>query len=134
MFEISEERQVAKNDFVFEEGHMADVLMVIAMGRAEIVRQKQVLATLGIGEVLGELSLFTHAHKRSASAKALTDMTVLCVPSIKFRKLVDSGNLAALKVVNNLAHQMSERLLVLNDKLLAATGKKDLVDARNLTW
>ncbi len=130
LFEIAEERHVERGHFVFEEGHLADVLMVIAMGKTEITRQKQILATLGIGDVLGELSLFSHAHKRSASAMAVTDMTLLCIPSIRFRKLVDANNLAALKVVNNLAHQMSDRLLALNDKLLVASGKKDLVEAR----
>ncbi len=135
IFAIAEERHVPKGTYVFEEGQPAEVLMVIAMGRVEITRQKRVLATPGIGDVLGELSLFSYTHKRSASARALTDVTVLSVSSVRFRKLVEADNLAALKVVNNLAHQMSDRVLALTDMVLAASEKKDLIAVRGrLTW
>ena len=118
---ISEDRTVMKGDFVFKQGELADALFFIARGRVEISKDAQVLASLGTGEVLGELSLFGGGHKRSATAKAESETVVVRIPSRPFRKLLDVWNVGAMKIVCNLSEQITERMVALNEKLIAAT-------------
>lgn len=117
---LAESRVVPPGDFVFKQGDLADALLIIVQGRVEVVKNEQVLATLGIGEVLGELSLFGGTQRRSAAAKATSETLLLRIPSKAFRRLLDASNVAALKVVCNVAHQIAERLTILNEKLIEA--------------
>lgn len=121
---IAEAKKVASGDIVFKQGEVADALFFIARGSVEVTKDGQVLARLGSGEVLGELSVFGSTYVRSADAKALVEVEALKLPTRDFRKLLDGWNVAALKVVSNLAHQLSERIVVLNEKLVAATKAK----------
>lgn len=121
---LAESRLVPMSDVVFKQGDPADSMCFIAQGRVEVAKDGEVLATLGIGEVLGELSLFGGVSRRSATARALSETLVLIVPTRGFKKLLDASSVAALKVVSNLAFQMAERLVVLNEKLVAATKKE----------
>jgi len=117
---LAEARLVQPGDYVFKQGDLADALLIIMQGRVEVAKADQVLATLGIGEVLGELSLFGGTQRRSAAARATSETQVLRIPSKSFRKLLDASNVAALKVVCNVAHQIAERLSILNEKLIEA--------------
>lgn len=117
---LAESKLVRPGDFVFKQGDLADALLIIVQGRVEVVKAEQPLATLGIGEVLGELSLFGGTQRRSAAARATSETLVLRIPSKGFRKLLDESNVAALKVVCNVAHQIAERLTILNEKLIEA--------------
>lgn len=118
---IAEDVVVPKGGHVFKQGELADAMFFIARGRVEISKDDQVLASLGIGEVLGELSLFGGGHKRSASAKAETEVMVVRLPTRAFRKLLEQWNVAAMKITCNLAEQLTERVVALNEKLIAAT-------------
>ena len=118
---IAEDLVVPKGGLVFNQGDLADAMFFIARGRVEISKDAQVLASLGIGEVLGELSLFGGGHKRSASAKAETEVMVVRIPTRAFRKLLEVWNVAAMKITCNLAEQLTERVVALNEKLVAAT-------------
>lgn len=122
---IAEDRLVPKGDFVFRQGDLADAMFFIARGRVEISKDTQVLASLGIGEVLGELSLFGGGHKRSASAKADTEVVVVRIPTRAFRNMLEAWNVAAMKITCNLAEQLTERVVALNEKLIAANKKAD---------
>jgi len=55
---------------LFEEGDPADGVSAILEGRVEVVRQGRVLATLGPGSVLGEVSVFVPSASRTATARA----------------------------------------------------------------
>ncbi len=55
---------------LFEEGDPADGVSAILEGRVEVVRQGRVLATLGPGSVLGEVSVFVPSATRTATARA----------------------------------------------------------------
>ncbi len=127
---IAEDRLVPKGEFVFKQGDLADALFFIARGRVQISKDTQALAALGVGEVLGELSLFGGGHKRSASAKAETEVLAVRIPSRAFRKLLDVWNVAAMKIVCNLSEQITERLVALNEKLVAATQTSKADESR----
>lgn len=70
-----------KGDELFVEGELGDRLFVISEGKVKLGLtapdgRESLLAVLGPGEMLGELSLFDPGP-RTATATALTDVTVL---------------------------------------------------------
>ncbi len=72
---------VPRGDMLFHEGEPGDSLYVIRSGTVKLGRRsndgrENLLAVLGPGELLGELSLFDPGL-RTASATALTDVVVL---------------------------------------------------------
>lgn len=131
VFAITEERTYQAGDVLFREGELSEAMMVIAQGRVEVAKQGKLLTTLGTGDVLGELSVFGGTHLRSATGTAVALTTVLRMPTRAFRRMLDAQELAALKIVSTLAHQMAERLLALTDKLVASTSRAaPVVEAR----
>lgn len=84
-----ERRQLVKGQILFEEGDAGHEAYLISSGSIEIFRRgaiDTVLATLGPGEILGEMSLIDDAP-RAASARsgADTDLIVLSKDSLKKR-------------------------------------------------
>ncbi len=71
-----ERKTIKAGDLVFEEGEKGDFAYLIVSGQVEIFRQsgnnERVLATLGRGEIIGEMSLIDN-QPRVASARALED-------------------------------------------------------------
>jgi CRP-like cAMP-binding protein len=124
MLGIVQEVIVKPQGWVFKQGDLADGLFFIARGRVEVSKDGETLAQLGIGEVLGELSVLGGGHKRSASAKALSETLVLRIGTREFRKLLDTWNVAAMKITVNLAYQLTERLVANTEKMLEAKKAK----------
>lgn len=130
LFDLAEVRSLAPRQVLFKEGDTSDALFVVLEGDVEVSREDRVLAELGPGAALGELSLFSQTARRSATIRAICPVTVLRLPVVPMRKLIATHDVAALKVASNLAQQMAERLLALNDRLLAQ-GRKGLAVARS---
>ncbi len=122
---IAEESSAAKGTKLFDEGAAGDSIIVVLEGQVDITKAGQSLAQIGEGSVFGEMSLLGEGGKRTATATALSDTKLLKIDAAKFQQLLASNNLAALKVVNNLAHVMSKRLLAMNEKLIGKQGKKE---------
>jgi len=92
-------------------------------GSVEVVKRDasgrhQLLATVSAPTVLGEASLLLEDGPRSASALALTDLSLLRVPGASFRRLLDLQDLAALKLTVALARVLALRLVSMNERLL----------------
>ena len=119
---ISEEKAVKKGGTLFREGEPGDVLLVVLEVKVEVTKREATLATLEAGSVLGEMSLLG-GDTRSATATAATDVKYLAIPHGPFQKLLGKDNIAALKVVHNLAQVMSKRLALINEKLVDSLGK-----------
>jgi CRP-like cAMP-binding protein len=135
MFDLAEVRELKAGQRLFHEGDAADALWIVLDGDVEISKaaddkKVSVLAEVGPGSAIGELSLFRLSTRHSASVTAICPVQVLRIPVNSFRKLVSQNDLAALKVVNNIAHQLADRLAALNDKLLS-DGRKGLSVARS---
>jgi CRP-like cAMP-binding protein len=62
---------------LFEDGDAADGVASIVEGSVEIIKGGRVLATLGPGSVVGELSLFVPGATRNATARASTPVRML---------------------------------------------------------
>lgn len=130
VMDLSETRVFAANAAVLREQTPADALWVVLRGDVEVSRDGRVLAELGPGSALGELSLFTHQARRSATVRCICEVEALRIPVEPFRKLLAARDLAALKMVSHLAHQMAQRLAALNERLLSE-GRKGLAVARS---
>ncbi|HEY1088547.1 MAG TPA: cyclic nucleotide-binding domain-containing protein [Archangium sp.] len=129
LFELCEVRQVKGGAKLFSEGQPADALWVLISGDVEVSSGGKVLAEVGPGAALGELSLFRSVPTRSATVTAICDVTVIRLSGPQFKKRLAAHDLAALKIVSNLAHQMADRLLALNTRFLNG-GQKGLAVAR----
>lgn len=121
IFDVSDVRELAAAEVLFAEEDPADALWVVLLGDVEISKATVVLAEVGPGAAIGELSLFLSTSKRSATARAICPATLLRIPANALRRMTAANDLAALKLVNNLAHQMAERLCALNERLLSKT-------------
>ena len=130
LFALCEVRKFAAGATMFVEGQPADALWVLLDGDVEITRQGKVLAEVGPGAALGELSLFRAVPTRSATVTAICKATALRISGPQFQKRLVRHDLAALKVVSNLAHQMADRLAAINERLISG-GKKGLAVARS---
>lgn len=119
IFDVANVRELAAAEVLFAEDDPADALWVVLVGDVEISKATIVLAELGPGAAIGELSLFLSTSKRSATARTICPATLLRIPANALRKMTAANDLAALKLVNTLAHQMAERLSALNDRLLS---------------
>jgi CRP-like cAMP-binding protein len=96
-------REVAANAAVLVEGQPSDGLYVVMQGRFAVEHAGQRLATLGVGEVFGEISLLTRAAA-GASVTAETGGRVLRLPRKSFDELILTHP-QVLEMVSNLADE-----------------------------
>lgn len=119
---IADEGAAKPTTVFFKEGDRGDALLVVLEGQVEVTKRGATLAKLEAGSVLGEMSLLD-GDSRSATATALTEVKYLKISSARFDKLLSADNVAALKIVSNLAQVMSRRLALINEKLVDSLGK-----------
>jgi CRP-like cAMP-binding protein len=65
-------------DALFEQGALPFELFVIEEGEVEVVRDGEPLATLGAGELVGEMSVL-RGERRMASVHAVTSVTAIAL-------------------------------------------------------
>src|SRR6195952_5942583 len=95
---------------VFHEGDRSDACYIVREGSFRVTREHSdgraiTLATLGPGEVFGELAMLD-GDTRSASAEALTDGTLLALPANDVRSLLARNPEIALKLVAGLVRRL----------------------------
>jgi CRP/FNR family cyclic AMP-dependent transcriptional regulator len=140
IFEICEETELAPGSVLFREGDAGDALYGVLEGALEVTKSdgaggQQALARMNGGAVLGEMSLLGPHTARSATATAVTKVTLLEISVDRFDALLKEDSLAALKVVHNLAQVMSKRLVLMNEKLVEAgrgRRKEELYDFQKI--
>jgi CRP/FNR family transcriptional regulator len=106
------ERTLPRGDALFAEGDPGDALHVLIDGKVKICRtapdgRENVVAVLGPGDLLGELSLFD-AQPRAASAVAVADTTLATLPDRDFRSWLDEHPAAALVLLEALAVRLRQ--------------------------
>jgi CRP/FNR family transcriptional regulator, cyclic AMP receptor protein len=114
---------VPAGDVIAREGESNDCLYLIEAGEVSIVKKIDTqdpvtLAVLGPGECFGEMCILD-ALPRSASAKAVTQATVLTVPSAAFAKLYQKAPEQYCVILLNIARDLSRRLRHLGDSFAA---------------
>jgi len=95
---------------VFHEGDSSDACYIVKEGSFRVTREHTdgraiTLATLGPGEIFGELAMLD-GDKRSASAEAVTDGELLALPAADVRGLLARHPEIALKLVAGLVRRL----------------------------
>lgn len=105
-------RSFPKGARVFHEGDRSDACYVIRDGEVRVTREHSdgraiALATLGPGELVGELAMLDGCV-RSASVEALTDIELLAVSAADMRGLMERNAEITTKLVIALAQRLRE--------------------------
>lgn len=110
---VSEQRQLAPGDLLFEQGDEARALYMLQSGEFEVratspFADEVVLAHLGPGAVVGEMALL-EGGRRSATVEALAESTIFELSHQAFNALRSKKRHAAYKLILNLARTLGER-------------------------
>jgi len=105
-------RSFPKGARVFHEGDTSDACYLIRSGEVRVTREHPdgraiALATLGPGELVGELAMID-GDVRSASVEALTDLELLAVSAADMRGLLERNAQITAKLVVALARRLRE--------------------------
>jgi len=102
---LTVEAEFPKDAVLTREGQAGGIAFVIASGTADVARGGKRLARLGVGDVVGELSLID-GQPRSATVVATSDLQVLEIAQTDLRRLLKR----APSVVRKLLEALSLRL------------------------
>jgi CRP/FNR family cyclic AMP-dependent transcriptional regulator len=122
------EARYRRGDVIFEKGDPANDLFVVLSGRVAIVARasdgrESVISVLGPGALFGEMSLFD-GGLRTASARALTSVHVVCVEFADVRELINTRPEVLWTVVQILAQRLRATDEALSDAMfLDVTGR-----------
>jgi CRP-like cAMP-binding protein len=110
----SSELSVAVGQTIYAAGHAERALYVLLSGSVEVDvtpprAGDRAVAELGPGSVFGESSFF-NARPHSATVKALSDSRLVRINRESFDALLQSNNVAALRVAANAAKILAARL------------------------
>jgi CRP-like cAMP-binding protein len=95
---------------LFEEGDPADGVAAILEGSVEVEKHGRVLATLGPGSLLGELSLFIPSAARTATARANTPVRMITWRADDVQARLARHERLATAIVADMAFVLAERL------------------------
>lgn len=98
-------RSFSDGEEIFREGSDGHEMFVVREGSVEIVAHDNVIASLGEGEIFGEMALID-ARPRSATARAKGGCTVVPVDERRFTFLVQQTPQFALHVMRTLADRL----------------------------
>ncbi len=105
-------------DVLFSCGDVADRLYYLVSGKVHL---PEVGSTVQAGQMFGEIAFFAPSHRRSASARCLTECTLLSIDETTFRELVYQNPDFGLEVVRLIAGRLSEDVRRLQSRQAAAT-------------
>jgi CRP-like cAMP-binding protein len=100
----------AAGSTLFEEGDPADGVAAVLEGHVEVVTGGRVLATLGPGSVLGELSVFVPSASRTATARATTPVRMVTWRAADVPTRLARHERLATAIVADMAFVLAERL------------------------
>ena len=106
---------VHKGEKIFKKGTVGEEMYVILEGKVKIVDEDQVLATLGKGEMFGEMALFSE-EPRNATAVAEESSSFFLLTKKSLHELFTRK--IAITLLLNVVGKLSERLRKA-DELLA---------------
>ncbi len=120
---LASEKTYPAGATIFAEGDPPDYIYFIRSGRVSVSIQKftaqEELNILGPGQCFGEMAVLEQT-RRTASIRALTDTTVLCMDEQTFLSLCETEGIFSRKIKAILARRNDE--LTLKENLIESTG------------
>ncbi len=134
---IMQVQRVRAGNPVFREGDAGDAWYVIYSGRAEVLKGNEFLPTQRLSILteracFGEMAILDHSS-RSASVVAMDDCTVFRFPRRDFEELLAEGNLAAYKLIYQMAKVLSTRQRKITQDLTEALAAREAEPLRVAT-
>jgi CRP/FNR family transcriptional regulator, cyclic AMP receptor protein len=103
----ADEITMTEGSLIVDQGQTGREAFVILSGEVTIKRSGRKVATLGAGDVVGELSLLDHGP-RSASAICATDCTLLVIDQRRFVSVLNDVPSIAYKLMGVLASRIRQ--------------------------
>jgi CRP-like cAMP-binding protein len=110
--EVTVPRSFKAGEAVFHEGDESETCYVVHSGHVRVVREHTdgrtlTLATLGPGEIFGELAIFD-SERRSATIEALEDIEVVAILAGDMRRMLREHPDIAVKLLAALSRRLRE--------------------------
>ncbi len=129
-FNILTRESFKVDEYIISEGDKSDKIYIIQKGTVKVIKQlkgsksedEQIIATLGMGDTIGEVALLDK-QPRSASVKACEAVEVLVFYSSELDKLSDDAVNTSTKIKLNLARRLSQYLRTTNVKTVTERKK-----------
>jgi len=109
-------------DVIAKGGTEEKEMYVILTGVFEVVSQGKRLAILEKGDLFGEIAFFSETGERCATVRAVTKGEVLVLRRNFLEKLTRIDPDAGFQILHNMGTVMADRIVGLNQALLAARG------------
>lgn len=110
-------------EIIFREGEAGHTMFVVRAGEVRISKQvrggERTLATLGPGEFFGEMAVLS-GRPRTATATALTALTVLELDEKRFEAMIHSNAEIAARILKKLARRLDDA-----DALITILTRRD---------
>jgi CRP-like cAMP-binding protein len=105
-------RRFSAGEVVFREGDRSDTCYVVRFGRVRVLREHAVgrsltLATLGPGDIFGELAMFDD-ERRSATIEAVEDTEAAAILGRDMRRLLRAHPDISVKLLASLGRRLRE--------------------------
>ena len=98
-----------KGDVIFDINDRSDDLYLISTGKVQIIsREGMVLATLGDGELFGEMASIMGERERTARAVTLTNAVIDVVDSGTMQRKLAEGDPVLRALVRNLSLRLAD--------------------------
>ena len=112
-----------KGSIMFKEGEEGDFIAFIVKGKMEVKKETEfkgkqiVLATLGKGSIVGEVSFAVPEEKRTATVEAREDTEVVILRREPFEKLMERNPWIGIKIQKALLRILAIRLKKVVERL-----------------
>ncbi|OGJ85693.1 MAG: hypothetical protein A2268_16975 [Candidatus Raymondbacteria bacterium RifOxyA12_full_50_37] len=118
---LAKQRQLGKGEVLFDEGSAGNEFYLVKSGKVAIYKKvaggkKRNLANLGIGAIIGELSLFD-CSARSAMAEAAEESVLVVFEIGPFRECLEKLPAMAVKFQHQIILTLCSRVRDTNEKL-----------------
>jgi len=105
-------RRLSTGATLCHEGDFGDTMYLVLEGSLQISKRviegaEKMIAMLGVGQYVGELSLLTGAQ-RNATVRALEDTTVIEIDQAAFMRLLREQPQVGLDLMRQMAHRLQE--------------------------
>lgn len=106
--------QIQKGNVIFHQGTTGNTMYVILAGKVQLYDHKKPIATLGTGDMLGEMALISE-EPRSATAVAAENTHLFMMNEQLFHRLMTKR--VAIQILLNVIGALCRRLRDMNHKL-----------------
>jgi CRP-like cAMP-binding protein len=107
--EIDMVRYFKKGQVILKEGNADRDAYIITNGECEVIKNDEVIATLGKNEIFGELGWLQHIP-RSATVKAVSDVTLRVIKEHEAPLFMEHNPKALIPVLKIVCSRMGEML------------------------